>query len=169
MNNSTCNVDKTRNKLICFVTNLMQTRLEIEIVVALWEFWKIGNFWDSRKLDWPRFLRFFAGVAERRWAIGFLIVIMDISLPNQAMVLNWVDLGEKISQVFDTRTPENLELAIFDSILDPVISHGCWLKSTNPDGFIRSRWRCVIVDPDPVETKVCQDILENACSLRIEE
>ena len=136
-----------------------------------WGLW-IG-FRELRKLDRSSFLWFLAGVAEWRWAIGLLVVVMDIGFSNQAMVLNWVDLGEKISQVFDTRTPENLELAFLDAILNPGIAHGSWLESTNPDGFIRSRWRCVIVDPDLSfhlwETKVCQDILENACPLRIEE
>ena len=79
----------------------------------------------ERKLDRSRFLWFLAGIAEWRGAIGLLVVVMDIGFSNQAMVLNWVDLGEKISQVFDTRTPENFELAIPDAILNPVISHGC--------------------------------------------
>ena len=76
------------------------------------------------KLDRSRFLWFLAGVAEWRWSVGFLVIVMDISFPNQAMVLNWVDLGEKISQVFDTRTPEDFELAIPDAILNPVVAHG---------------------------------------------
>ena len=82
------------------------------------------GFRELRKLDRTSSLRFLAGVVEWHWTIGFLVVIVNISLSNQAMVLNWVDLGEKISQVFDTRTPEDFELAIPDAILNPVIAHG---------------------------------------------
>ena len=68
-----------------------------------------------------------------------MIVIMDISFTNQAMMLDRMDLGEEISQVFDTRTPKDFELAVFDAILDPVVSHGSRLESTDPNGLVCSR------------------------------
>ncbi len=77
-----------------------------------------------QSLDRSRRFWRFVEIVVGHWAIGLLVVVMDIGLSDQAMVLDSMGLGEEVSQVFNTCSPEDFELAVSDAVLNPVVAHG---------------------------------------------
>ena len=58
------------------------------------------------------------------------------------------NLGEEVSLVVSSFCPFDDELAGFDAVLDPVMSHRCGLKFTHPGRSVCSIGSCRVVTGD---------------------
>jgi hypothetical protein len=89
------------------------------------------------------------------------------------MDFHWKGFREEISFVDLTSFPDDLKLALLDSIFDPMVPHGSGLEFLRLDSFIGSVASCGIINHNGGFNlwiiDIRQDILENAAALGIFE